>query len=88
MHVRRRNRSCAGSEQSGLQETPGLHAALTPTAPFSVYNLEVGVSLPLVASIKRAGGLRDHDTDQVSPYSSLNLPLCRMSGSSLRVLQA
>lgn len=65
MHVRRRNRSCAGSEESGLQETPGLHAALTQTVPFSVYHLEVGVSRPLVACIKRAGGLRDRDTDQV-----------------------
>lgn len=65
MRVRRRNRSCAASEESGLQETPGLHAALTQTVPFSVCHLEVGVSPPLVASIKRAGGLRARDRDQV-----------------------
>lgn len=65
MHVQRRNRSCVGSVESSLQETPVLHAALTQTVPFSVYHLEVGISLPLVTPIKRAGGLRDRDTDQV-----------------------
>lgn len=63
MHVQRRNRSCVGSVESSLQETPVLHTALTQTVPFSVYHLEVGISLPLVTPIKRAGGLRDRDTD-------------------------